>query len=130
MSNYTSPTFETSDFQESELICTSQYEDEIIYDSSICVRWKLNIKFDESGVWSMSPEITWVQVKVEFQVDEIEPDPQKKKEASRTWVDFTPKTKGWDVTIDVEPQTSQMKEYRCSSAYINVDDQTAELIFG
>ena len=127
MSNYTTPTFETSDFVDSEVICTSQYEDESIYESSIVVRWKLNITFDNAGVWSMTPEIKWIQTVVNFQNDEIEADPQKQKEGSKTWVDFTPKAKGWTVNVDVQKEGNNT--YRCTSAYIDVDDQTATIIF-
>ena len=127
MSNYTTPTFETSDFVDSDVICTSQHEDESIYETSIFVRWKLNITFDEAGVWSMTPEITWIQTVVNFQNDEIEADPQKQQEGSNTWVDFTPKSKGWTVVVDVQKEGNNT--YRCTYAYIDVDDKTATIIF-
>ena len=127
MSNYTTPTFETSEFEDSEVICTSEYEDESIYESSIVVRWKLNITFDKAGVWSMTPEITWVQTIVEFTCDEIEIDPQKQREGSAQHINFKPETKGWTVVVDVQKEGNNT--YRCTSAYIDVDDQTATIIF-
>lgn len=127
MSNYTSPTFETSEFEDSEVICTSQHEDESIYESSIVVRWKLNLTFDKAGIWSMTPEITLVETIVEFKSDEIEADPQKQQEGGRTWVEFTPGTEGWTVNVVVIKEGNNT--YRCTSAYVDVDDQTATIIF-
>jgi hypothetical protein len=127
MSNYTTPTFETSDFVDSDVICTSQHEDESIYETSIFVRWKLNITFDKAGIWSITPEITWIQTVVNFQNDEIEADPQKQREGSAQHINFTPETKGWTVVVDVQKEGNNT--YRCISAYIDVDDQTATIIF-
>jgi len=77
----------------------------------------------------MSPEITWVQVVTYFQVDDFEADPQKQREGDTQYVNFTPESKGWDVTIEQNVKdTNNM--YRCTSAYVNVDDQTAEIWFG
>lgn len=124
---YTTPTFETSDFTDSEVITTSQYEDETIFETSIFVRWCLNITFDKAGVWAMKPEITWVQVVTSFQVEECEADPQKQREGSTQQIDFTSKTKGWAVVVNVEK--SNRNDYRCTAAYIDIDDKKATIIF-
>jgi len=129
MGHYQTPTFETSTFEDEHVITTGKYEDESVFESKIVVRWKLNMIFDEAGVRSMSPEITWVQVVTYFQVDDFEADPQKQREGDTQYVNFTPESKGWDVTIEQNVKdTNNM--YRCTSAYVNVDDQTAEIWFG
>jgi len=127
MGHYQSPVFETTEFTDEELIITNPSEDEGLDHYNIVVRWKINITFDNVGIWSMSPEITWIQVHARFEPCEQPDDPQLHIEGSDTNINFTPETKGWDVKINVE---DNRPEYRCTAAYIDVDDMVAEIHFG
>ena len=127
MSKYTSPTFETKDFVDQDLTIHSDYEECSLADSSIIVRWKLHITFDSVGVWAMAPEITLIEVVANFEPDEQPDDPQLQIEGHEQQHIFTPETKGWTVVVDTQKASSN--EYRCTYAYVDVDDMTATIIF-
>ena len=127
MSKYTSPTFETKDFVDQELMIASDCRNCSLFQSTIIVRWKLNLKFDGLGIWSMAPEITWVQVIANFEPDEQPEDPQQQISGHVQNYNFTPNTDGW--VVIVETQKAPNNEYRCTIAYVDVDSKTATIIF-
>ena len=129
MSTYQTPTFETSEFDDKELTISSKYSDESLLEYAITVRWCLNFTFDKAGVWAMYPEITWVEVVATFEVDESESDPQKQRNGDTQRVDFTPATTGWTIDIETFIERGPQNAYRCTHAYIDIDSQTANIIF-
>ena len=127
MSKHTSPTFETKEFTDQDLMVQSHYEDSSLIQATIIVRWKLHITFDSLGVWAMTPEINWVQVIANFSPDEQPDDPQLQIEGHEQQYNFTPETKGWKVKV--ETQKASNNEYRCTCAYVDVDDMVATIVF-